>query len=248
MTADENRAYMATKQREYRARHADDPEYRARKQAANQRYIKKYAAELSERNKAKYALNPEPAKRRAKKRAEKHPEKVKAYRDANRDKRNAQSKAWKVENRERNLVTVAEWRLNHKDDVKVYMKKRYDANAETMREKSRKWREANPEKLFEQGRRYRQANPDKLHAKQAARRALKKGATVEKVDRGEIYLKDNGICGICKTRVPLHEVTLDHIIPLVKGGEHSKRNIQLAHRSCNSAKGSKLQARAYRRR
>ena len=244
MTADENRAYMAIKQREYRQRHADDPEYRARKQKADREYGVKYKSELSTRRKALYALNPEPAKQRAREYQNEHPEKVKSYRDAHREKRNAQAKAWKAENRERHLVQLAEWRATHKEEISRQMKEKYAANAEAMREKSRQWRQENPEKFQEQGKHYRQENVVKILDKNAKRRALKKGATVEKVDRGEIYIRDNGICGICKTRVPLHEVTLDHIIPLVKGGEHSKQNIQLAHRSCNSAKGSKLQARA----
>lgn len=32
--------------------------------------------------------------------------------------------------------------------------------------------------------------------------------------------------------------TIDHIIPLSKGGLHSWNNIQLAHLSCNSSKGA----------
>jgi 5-methylcytosine-specific restriction endonuclease McrA len=86
--------------------------------------------------------------------------------------------------------------------------------------------------------RYQEAHRTEI----SARRAILKGATVEKIDRGQVYLRDNGICGICNLPVPLHEVTLDHIIPLARGGEHSYRNIQLAHRSCNSSKGSKLQS------
>ena len=216
MTKEEKRAY----DREYRATHK---------------------AEISARRKASYALNPEPAKQRAKKRMKDHPEKTKAYRDANREKRNAQAKQWKAQNRERYLTNLAEWRLTHCEEIKRYSKEYYSANSDVEKEKSRQWRNANPEKLREQGINYRKNNVIKLLDKNAKRRAVLKGVTVEKIDRGEVYIRDNGICGICKCHVPLHEVTIDHIIPLSKGGEHSKRNIQIAHRSCNSAKGSKLQ-------
>ncbi len=211
------------------------------KRAYDKRYREQHKAEISAKNKAKYALNPEPAKARAKKRTEEHPEKVKAYRDANRDKRNAQAKVWKEKNRGYHLTKLAEWRSNHKEEIKSYMKERYAADAEAMREKSRKWREANPIKFQEQGKRYRENNVIKILDKNAKRRAVLKGATVEKVDRGEIYIRDNGLCGICGLHVSLHDVTLDHIIPLSKGGEHSKLNVQIAHRSCNSAKGAKLE-------
>ena len=34
--------------------------------------------------------------------------------------------------------------------------------------------------------------------------------------------------------------TLDHIIPLSKGGEHTRENAQMLCRSCNSKKSAKL--------
>ena len=244
MTTEEKKAYQAKKQREYRQRHSGDPEYRARKAAQDKKYAEKHADSISAKLKAKYALNPEPAKRRARKYQQENADKVKLYRQANRDKRNAQAKAWKAKNREHHLTQLAEWRLTHNEEIKRYSKEYYSVNSEVEKEKSRKWREENPGKFQEQGKRYRKENVIKLLDKNAKRRATLKGVTVEKVDRGEIYIRDSGICGICKIHVPLHEVTLDHIIPLSKGGEHSKRNIQLAHRSCNSAKGSKLKASA----
>lgn len=34
--------------------------------------------------------------------------------------------------------------------------------------------------------------------------------------------------------------TLDHVVPLARGGEHSYRNVKLAHPLCNSRKGAKV--------
>ena len=68
-------------------------------------------------------------------------------------------------------------------------------------------------------------------------------AFVENVDFDFIYQRDGGICQICG--LPVHPVkgiddnwdgTIDHIIPLSIGGEHSTANCQLAHRICNSLK------------
>ena len=240
MTTEAKRAAAALRQREYRARHADDPVYRARKQAANREYRLKNKAEISERLKAAYALNPEPAKKRAAKYQQENADKVAAYRQVNRDKRNAQSKAWRESNAERVLVYQKAWYEKNLDHIKEYTKSYGEANGDLLKQKSAEWRKSNPEKLKDQGKRYRQENVIKLLDKNAKRRAVLKGATVEKVDRREVYLRDKGICGICGCPVSLEEVTLDHIIPLSKGGEHSYRNIQLAHLSCNSAKGAKI--------
>ena len=60
------------------------------------------------------------------------------------------------------------------------------------------------------------------------------------------YRRGNGKCGICGEPVVLevsrgrHQPTIDHIYPLSLGGADTRRNIQIAHRGCNSRKGRKL--------
>lgn len=58
----------------------------------------------------------------------------------------------------------------------------------------------------------------------------------------KIWLRDNGICHICKMKCWRNlsnghslGVTLDHVVPF-KQGEHSEDNLKLAHRTCNSIK------------
>lgn len=56
----------------------------------------------------------------------------------------------------------------------------------------------------------------------------------------EMYVKSN-ICGLCgKPIKTFKEATLDHIIPLSKGGLDERNNWQLAHEFCNKLKGNKL--------
>lgn len=49
-----------------------------------------------------------------------------------------------------------------------------------------------------------------------------------------------GCCYYCGTAVPPKELTLDHIVPLVRGGRSSKGNCVPACKSCNSKKQSLL--------
>lgn len=65
----------------------------------------------------------------------------------------------------------------------------------------------------------------------------------ERISFGDIVKRDNGQCGICGKRVSLSvkwpspkSASIDHIVPLSKGGEHKAANVQLAHYGCNSSK------------
>lgn len=78
------------------------------------------------------------------------------------------------------------------------------------------------------------------------RRAKMKDVFVESVDLAIVSERDNWICGICNHSVSklrdrnlVDIASLDHIIPISKGGEHSYANTQLAHLSCNIRKGAK---------
>jgi hypothetical protein len=65
------------------------------------------------------------------------------------------------------------------------------------------------------------------------RRAQKLSAFVESFTRREIYERDGGRCHICGKKVDPNNWHLDHLIPLSLGGEHSKRNVAVAHPYCN---------------
>lgn len=77
-----------------------------------------------------------------------------------------------------------------------------------------------------------------------ARYALTRGAPdAEKFDYREIYERDGWVCGICSEPVdpdlawpdPM-SVSLDHVIPVSRGGRHVRENAQCAHLTCNVRK------------
>lgn len=75
------------------------------------------------------------------------------------------------------------------------------------------------------------------------RRALERKAFVAPVNRMQVYERDHWTCQLCCKPVMRDEVvphpqapTLDHIIPLSRGGTHEPANVQLAHFRCNSIK------------
>ena len=80
------------------------------------------------------------------------------------------------------------------------------------------------------------------------RRARMKEQYVESVSLLKICKRDNYVCQLCNQSVDMTQLgtshylapSLDHIIPLSKGGEHSYANSQLAHHYCNSIKKDKI--------
>lgn len=79
------------------------------------------------------------------------------------------------------------------------------------------------------------------------RRKITRNKAIEKIVDVHIYARDNWVCQICGEHVNEHiewpdpmSSSLDHIIPISKGGEHIKVNVQLAHLGCNSRKWNRL--------
>ena len=45
-----------------------------------------------------------------------------------------------------------------------------------------------------------------------------------------------GVCGYCGQSAPPGELTMDHIVPLARGGRSTKGNVVPACKTCNNAK------------
>ena len=87
------------------------------------------------------------------------------------------------------------------------------------------------------------------------RRNLLKSAMIDKdITVDGLYRRDKGICAICGKPCNFEDYvirdgykicgdwypSIDHIIPLAKGGLHSWDNVQLAHRRCNWEKSDSV--------
>ncbi len=154
------------------------------------------------------------------------------YEKANREKRNAKSKAyWVAHPGKAKACTKAYYEL-HKEERRVYSKAYRIANEKKVKASLRDWRKRNLENNRETCR---------------IRRALKCTTQIEVISEKVVYLRDGWICQICHKRVNRKlkypdriSASLDHIIPLSKGGIHAYNNVQLAHLSCNTKKQDKV--------
>jgi 5-methylcytosine-specific restriction endonuclease McrA len=70
------------------------------------------------------------------------------------------------------------------------------------------------------------------------REYMKPKVTV-RFSRGNVYLRDNGQCQYCGDYVGRSESTLDHVMPVSKGGKSTWDNCTTACAPCNSNKSDK---------
>lgn len=84
---------------------------------------------------------------------------------------------------------------------------------------------------------------------QARRALLKGGRNGDPVMLADIVARDNAMCGICSEPVDLAiawpdplSKSIDHIVPVSRGGAHDPSNCQLAHLRCNISKGDRVAA------
>jgi 5-methylcytosine-specific restriction endonuclease McrA len=63
------------------------------------------------------------------------------------------------------------------------------------------------------------------------------------VTREELFARDGYQCVYCGTVLPAEALSVDHVHPRVKGGDHSPGNLVTACIACNSRKGGRALAR-----
>lgn len=76
-----------------------------------------------------------------------------------------------------------------------------------------------------------------VQAKKIRRKRAMKGSQVDPVRHHIVAERDGWRCGICGGKVTRATWSLDHVIPLSKGGPHTYANVVLAHRACNVKRG-----------
>lgn len=127
----------------------------------------------------------------------------------------------------------------------AYRRRRPDVAAAA----ERQWRQANPGTLAAKRARYAERYPEKVKSasadRQERRRARLAAVRAEPLRREEVFERDGWVCRLCLTSIDRllrwphpGSVSLDHVIPLVAGGEHSMGNSQTSHLRCNQLKGA----------
>lgn len=101
----------------------------------------------------------------------------------------------------------------------------------------RAWQQAHPEKTKAARTKFRTEQPDRAQSHHKKWRAAKRGVAATLTHEDWLEMKATGACHYCKrTDLPL---TQDHVLPLSRGGSHTKDNVVPACKPCNSSKRDK---------
>ncbi len=66
-----------------------------------------------------------------------------------------------------------------------------------------------------------------------------------KLNRRNLYARDGNHCQYCGKTFPTRELTIDHVVPRVHGGNHSWSNLVCACVRCNARKGGRTPGQAH---
>lgn len=157
------------------------------------------------------------------------------------------SRNHRIANIERYKSNARKWKVQNPERVKAYNKEWKKQNRRYLARAQRIWASRHQEykerqKLLNAKRLpvWRRNNPSKNHEYRIKRARLLVGGTFTKSQWEEIKRRFELACAMCGLREPLIILTVDHIIPLSKGGANEAANIQPLCRSCNSRKHNKI--------
>lgn len=167
-----------------------------------------------------------------------------AKRAASRDEVNAKRREYYRNNKEKLTAINRNWDKRNLEQKRAARRKWRKESGYI--EYERKWFKENEEKRREYGRKSYHKNKERTKPMRAVRAknrcALKRGGqgsfTYQDVDR--LFNQQLGCCAGCarsfSDELP---VTIDHVVPLSRGGSNLPDNIQLMCMSCNDSKGSR---------
>lgn len=132
----------------------------------------------------------------------------------------------------------AKWR--NKEAIKEYMKEYCKKNREYLNKKSKENTARNREARMRSQEKYRQKNKYSIRVSAKNRKKVVLRGDLTGRQWEEVLIKYGHRCLACGKDESEVKITIDHIIPISKGGLHTMDNIQPLCQSCNSSKHTKI--------
>lgn len=151
------------------------------------------------------------------------------------------NRKWHKEHREFCLARSRKWHRENREYDLEYKRKWRKLREKERAEYQRRYRQENSEKANEYARRYGQQNPEKIRLKTQRRQASVRNAegTFVLAEWRAVKARFTHCPGCDREFTYKLRHTIDHIVPLSRGGRHSVENIQALCGSCNSRKHTK---------
>jgi 5-methylcytosine-specific restriction endonuclease McrA len=167
-----------------------------------------------------------------------------------------QERRYRADHPEKYREARRRYRETHSNEIRQGNRVYRETHREIRQESARRWREAHREERAEAGRKWREEHRDHCqeHARQyhathledgrlksERRRTRKRSApgSYDTRDIGIMLRNQKGRCWWCGKAME-DKYTIDHRIPLVRGGSNEPTNLILACASCNKSKGMKV--------
>lgn len=186
---------------------------------------------------------------------------------ANRENVRERQRRYREENKEEIVARKKQHYLANRDQETARRRAYYRTNRETIRaawaasrtdearavaaERTRQWAVANPERRAELRRKWAESNAEKVAVIRHRRRARIKGVPADDVTVTDLMIDQDFLCYLCNGSIDpdcrhpdLMSPSIDHIVPLARGGTSLRENVAAAHLRCNLLKGDRLLAEA----
>ena len=160
-----------------------------------------------------------------------------AYRARNPEVVKRAQSNYRLRNQEKRRAATAAWIAANSQHVRAYARQYRAENAGRRSTVMAAWRAREKDSVRAYAAAYRKANRTRLAEAESRRRVAKRDNGVFVITDRDLATLFAGSCSACGTRESL---TIDHLIPIVRGGRHSIGNLQLLCGSCNSSKRAQL--------
>lgn len=174
--------------------------------------------------------------------------KSRAHHVDHREEANAKSKAYDATHREEKAARDKAYKIEHREEIAAYRKEDRIENKVRIAIQRKKLRVVHKEQIAVSYRTWVKANPEKVRLYSSKRRALELGNTpiseLLTEEQWQAKLTEyNHRCAYCGCKLGYAKgdkhPTLDHVIPVSRGGKHSASNVVPSCLHCNCSKNAK---------